>query len=72
MLSVAFWSHQDEIKDQQQKGIWEIKEYEKLRNMKKVTFPSKQKPKAITRQLRKHWDEWGAMPGMLKRNWQGT
>lgn len=30
MLSVAFWSHRGKIKDQQQKGTWEIKEYAEI------------------------------------------
>lgn len=30
MLNVAFWSHWDKIKDQQQKGTWEIKEYAEI------------------------------------------
>lgn len=30
MLSVPFWLHRDKIKDQQQKGIWEIKEYAEI------------------------------------------
>lgn len=48
MLSVAFGYTGIKLKTSNRR------EYERLRNMQKLTFPSKLKPRVITRQLRKH------------------